>query len=555
MISIRWRKFERELRRRVRRKLRASKTRWREYRRRNNLRQRVVRWLSWPIGVAAYAGLAVSPLIRLREGLGDHSFGIALNLAALMWTGIALARSANLAGQLRGGPYLMMLLRFPVSDRMVFRLVLARFLKGSLVLGIYFFAGSLYLVAWQRGGLSWDAVGWSVVATLLQSVANMALSLGIPQRFQKARLGLVGVLLCLAGFIFGYASEWFAPLLLQMSDWLLWAQPAGWGLLLLHAGEGLLLVPLTLLVAAAIGNVRQLEETYQAPNLESLLPMATVAENFEAVSPTELREVTETLLTKRFLRGVDWGEQRWMERLVARWWTARERLLAEFLLGGRKPHWTQNWRAGLKVAAFGPALALLPGTLGAVASVGAFGVATLAATGVFLAEWPGLHGVPSVGPTIPIYALAPCGFWEIARMVTKANIIRTLAWLPAMVICGAVAAWRLQFNPVQGAVFGVRLCGVELLGQPIAIVLLFSARTNDTSRFWQPWAWMHALLHLGVLVSVVTAFVMLFAPVMAALLATVLFGLCTAGCLGLYALWYHRGAFDLMRIAPRVRAP
>ena len=139
-------------------------------------------------------------------------------------------------------------------------------------------------------------------------------------------------------------------------------------------------------------------------------------------------------------------------------------------------------------------------------------------------------------------------------MVTKANIIRTLAWLPAMVICGAVAAWRLQFGPVQGAVFGVRLCGVELLGQPIAIMLLFSARTNDTSRLWQPWAWMQAVLLVGVILSVVIGFVILFAPVLPALMAAGLFGLCTAGCLGLYALWYHRGAFDLMRIAPKVRA-
>ncbi len=390
MIGIRWRKFERELRRRVRRKLRGSKARWREYRRRNNLRQRVMRWFSWPIGVIVYAGLAVSPLLRLREGLGDHSFGVALNLAALMWTGIALVRSANLVSQLRGGPYLAMLLRFPLSDRAVFRIVLARFLRGSLALAIYFFAGSWYLVVWQRGKSDWNAVGWAVVATLLQSVANMALSLAVPQRFQKAKLGLAGVLLCLAGFIFGYAAEWFAPLLLQMSDWLLWAQPAGWVLLLLHAGQWLLFVPLALLVAAAIGSVRQLQETYQAPNLESLLPVATVAENFEAVSPTELRKVTETLMTKRFLEGVDWGKQRWIEHLVARWWTARERLLAEFLLGGRPPRWSQNWRAALKAAAFGPALALLPGTLGAVASVGAFGVATLAATGVFLTEWPGL---------------------------------------------------------------------------------------------------------------------------------------------------------------------
>ena len=70
MIGIRWRKFERELRRRVRRKLRGSKARWREYRRRNNLRQRVMRWFSWPIGVIVYAGLAVSPLLPVTRRIG-----------------------------------------------------------------------------------------------------------------------------------------------------------------------------------------------------------------------------------------------------------------------------------------------------------------------------------------------------------------------------------------------------------------------------------------------------------------------------------------------------
>ena len=534
----------------VRRKLRGSKVLRREYRRRSDTRRRILRRFFAPFSPIVYVAFAVVPLLRLHEGLGDDASGVALNLAAFMWTGVALIRSELFAVRLRGGWYLEMLLRYPVGDRTIFRHMLIRFLMGTALPAAFYIAGSMYLINWQHGELDWNGAAWAVLAGIVQTLASLALGFALADRFPRGRVGLVGVLLFSVSFGFAFGCEWVAPFLLGMKHWLLWATPAGWAILMMHESQWLWLLPLALLALVGLWNVQRLQTAYQAPELESLLPPAEVAENFEAVSPSELAKLTGMITAKEFLRDIDWEKQPWIEQFVARWLSVRERLLTEFLLGGRAPQWTKHWQGALKLALVGMALTFVPGSLGVWLVIGSFGMAALRATSSLLDEWQGLQATYRHGPGIPIYALLPCGFWEITRTLTKVNLIRGLTWLPSLVVCGAVAAWRLGFTPMEGASFGARLSAIELLGQPIAITLLFSSRTNDTRTLRQRWGWMQGLLLVVALLSVTTALITLFAPATVAWVAALAFGLCAVGCLGLYARWYHRGAFDLMTAVP-----
>ncbi len=547
MIRVRWPAFERLVRRGARRRVRAVPALRREYKRHSSRHRRVARWMLAPLPILVAGALLTGPLMGAREVAGDFGLSVAWGISMLLWTGVALVRGATFSGSLQGGWRLVMLLLFPVGNRAVFGHLVWRFLFRSLVLFGGLFVAALYLEAWEQHSVGIGFWPHVLLVAALQTVVNAALSLVLARHVNASKLWWSGASLCAAGFVGGVGARWFAPLLAGASDWLAWFTPAGWAWMVGHAEMPFAwFAPVAVLVAVAGWTARQWHVVYRPPELETLLPAATTAEEFEAVSPSEMQHVREAMRSGGFLSGADWASQPWLERWVAGWLTAREKLLTEFLLGGGSPGWTRAWRRGLKIAMVGLCLVVVPGTVFTwIVFIGGVS-AMLVAVPLLTDDFPALKPAWGFGRGAPAYALSPCGFGELSATILKTSTPRLLAWLPICVVYCAAVAWRLGISPASGAGFGARLMLLCLLGQPVIITLLFSSGTNDSRNVRASWLWI-IFVFLGLIVMMLGAsLALLLAPAGYATAAAGAFGVFVLAFVKLYAVWFNRGGFDLV---------
>lgn len=235
----------------------------------------------------------------------------------------------------------------------------------------------------------------------------------------------------------------------------------------------------------------------------------------------------------------------WVESVVTRALTTRQRVLVDFLQpqGLRT---ADGWKFAL-VALAAAQLLRLAGLDPAYIVM----LTTIALTGLTLhligVNWSGFADAPAFQAGIGFSAFFPVGFWETARTVLTVCSTRSLAALPLLLL-----ATRLGFTAVPvpwGQTVGLALRGLVLILalQPVALAGSLSKNTNDTSTRW----WLTLLLVVGLPSGLLVAGGLglgMFAaerPGVELLCAGGLLAL-TLGPMALYGWAWDRGVFDLM---------
>ena len=89
--------------------------------------------------------------------------------------------------------------------------------------------------------------------------------------------------------------------------------------------------------------------------------------------------------------------------------------------------------------------------------------------------------MPCGGAFVPAYSIVPITFDEIAHVVFKFNLVRTLVVSPLLVAFTVFCGWRMGFSLPQSFVFAAKVVGLLLAMQPLLLILPFSKTTNDIS--------------------------------------------------------------------------
>jgi hypothetical protein len=187
--------------------------------------------------------------------------------------------------------------------------------------------------------------------------------------------------------------------------------------------------------------------------------------------------VLDDLETRRFLAPQLPEPSAPIERWVWRWWSSRERLVAEFLRR-EWPAWTHQWKIGslILVASLVSLFVLHRFTdrWHLLALIG-FGIGLL-----FLLPWAAsfnIEAIPLPGPNIlfsPLHAV-PIHLAEVALLQLKAVVIRSLVALPILASTGSAILWILRDNgPLwSGAAIGAQLALFPIVARPLLTVYRF----------------------------------------------------------------------------------
>jgi hypothetical protein len=183
---------------------------------------------------------------------------------------------------------------------------------------------------------------------------------------------------------------------------------------------------------------------------------------------------------------IDWAARGPIERFAARWFTERERAVAEFLLGENVGWWSVRWRqsaivaALVTVGAFGgflpPLLVLFGGVLSMLIGCPALG-----------GYWIAFSPVRTGGLNIPLIALFPVGYREASGVIVKSGALRIAAWLPLGLLIGVAIGFVIQnpeegLAPETGIAIMLYLVYVVLAFQPMAAAVRFDTGVNGSRR-------------------------------------------------------------------------
>ncbi|HEV8544026.1 MAG TPA: hypothetical protein VGR78_16670, partial [Verrucomicrobiae bacterium] len=400
-------------------------------------------------------------------------------------------------------------------------------------------------------------VGAFFVAALLQSVLVLALAMHFASRLYMVTLGVIGGLLRMTAFLLlllGVQDFEFTRLLVQASQWFL---PTGWiNYMLIHgAGDQVtlaLLIPIGAIIYLARYSFDRLRSVYSLEGVEvvpSLRPGTSARSEEEELGegafarpgPTEIEE---HIAARSFLEGVNWENAGWLERFIGRLLNPRERVIAEFLVA-QNPGWTGSLRRSFWIWATAcVAVALLGQFGGTVVFFAAYVLAT-ASMPLFGGDWRGMRQVASAGVYIPAYSLYPISFNAIARIFLKVNIIRIGAAFPLIVSFGALSAYRLETDPVAGALVALKLLAIFVCLQPLFVLVPISSTTNDTSRLHVLW-WIFIFAPILIVIFGAAAAVFLSGTALGTLTSYAVLGVLSTTLFLLYRRAYRRGKFDLL---------
>jgi hypothetical protein len=187
----------------------------------------------------------------------------------------------------------------------------------------------------------------------------------------------------------------------------------------------------------------------------------------------------------------------------------------------------------------------LLGQLGGTVVFFAAYVLATASMPLFGGDWRGMRQVASAGVYIPAYSLYPISFNAIARILLKVNVIRIGAALPLIVSFGALSAYRLESDPVAGALLAAKLLAILLCLQPLFVLVPISSTTNDTSRLPVLW-WIFLFAPILLAIFGAAAAVFLSRTGLGTFASYAVLGALSTALFLLYRRAYRRGRFDLL---------
>jgi hypothetical protein len=563
-MALRDRSFERSMHQRLRAAIRSSPA-LRQEEKRTRQRQRT------DISQGILRGFATLMLcLSLAKLSANGATSGALLGVITLWAATFAVHYANrLRFQLYGNPQLLVLGLQPIQDEAIFAHQWRGFIQISLWL-LLDMTAALLTVFWlaQASYAVW-VVALPCAFALWMSAISLA---GLFVRFRPGAhyaglstgLFLLVVSLVIAGF---YLAAPVARVLNGASGALFMVPPFGWiNYVVQESVLGparlplLLLLPIALLAPAWHHARKVLASHYQffvADEPESsdenegesppILPGATAS----GAGPTDSDPEQVQLVADLWSRpSSPWPHAGFLERLVGRWLTSRERDLAEFLTAGHAD-WTVSLRRAsvLLMAAVLAASALGPPGIWLCYLGAYFAVST--AIPIFGTACVGLSVEQYTGTSFPAYAGLPIGFHETGRILLKIGVLRTLAFAPVALLAGAAVGHLAGPGWVTGLWLTARIVALLVLLQPIAVLLQFSAGTNDTRSSAR--RSLKLLFTLGpiLLALMGSCLAVLLGPVLWSLAGLPLAFLFSWCAYLLYGRLYNRNAFDLMHGLPQ----
>jgi hypothetical protein len=558
--------FEQALRRGINRAVRSSPELKRE--RRLAKRQRRASRLAWLVYLAYlwFAGLAV---YAAASKSGHVATGLAV-INLLMLGSLHLLAQA-LWKRLHGSSDNAALVLLPIPRERWFRWQWQKFLRQSLLMlfvllaGFGALAGLLVFPPWKwAAALLVALVAWAVV---------LALTAFCTARLIRGPLAAITSGLILVGFATLFGRQLVLPVVLRALDQAAPALnlflPTGWPVSLFQplaaGGPGwflLLLVPVGVVLWTIRDSWQRLYDGFHyqeviLPEFADLAPEAA-AGNLPADKPVQLgpTAIEEIIQSRTFLAPPAWPQRGRLELWLWRWFSPRERALAEFVFPNGYAI-TARWLRIVKVFAVMMAIALVAGLVSPVPQMWTLvigmvitGFLTL---GQMVNHGRAFHLLRFGGVNVPMHAGYGIGFTELSRLLTKCALLQLPLLLVFAPAAGVTAALIAGLPPVTGWVFGLKAGGLLFASRFIFATLAFSAGTNDTSRFR-----FRSILLLATIVLVALLFAGLGGCGLFLQQQPVAAWLCCLGAvLDAYALvWIYRwfqqhGRFDLMSVVRR----
>lgn len=560
-MSLRDRRFERSVRRRVRRAIQTSPAQRREYQRTRSRRydtpQSVLRGL-------ASALLAIS-LAKLGER--NATLDAMLGLVAIWCAGFAAHYANRLRFHLYGAPPILVLALQPIGDHAIFVHQWRTFVRTCLWLLVDLAAALAVVCAFAEASLvQWLTAIPCALALWMSAVSIATLFVRLRPGANFSALSSALFLLILTTVMAGfYLPDTTARLLDGASGPFYTIPPFGWICYVIREAvlgtsllPLLLLLPVALLAPALHHARKRLGTNYKLfaaddsddSGEDDTEPALTLPESADAGMPSSARTAIDPeqarWVAEAWRRPASpWTQPQVLERWLNRFLSTRERDLAEFLTAGHTD-WTANLRRAsiLVAAALMAALTLGPSGLW-LSYLGLYFAATNA---IPLLGTPcvGLSMVQMAGTSFPAYAGLPIGFREMSRFLLKVGFVRLLAFAPIALVAGAVIGHLNSHGWSAGLLFGAKIVALLLCWQPIVVALQFSVGTNDTrgplGRSLKLFAIFGPLI-LGLLGATAGT---LFAPLPVSLASLAATAALSWAAFRLYARFYNRNAFDLM---------
>lgn len=557
--------FEKSIRRRVRREVRASKTHRRSARAARRRRQSV---LLLPLLRPLLSLALVSAVVHAFRATGHITAALAV---ITMWTAaLAFFEARRLLVTLYASPDLAALMLLPITAGRVFLWQWQKFTRSSAWNLLDPMAGYLAVASLQPGtSWSWMLAAPAAVATW---GASRALAIGGAAFLPRFPYPLASGLCVVIGLCLFAGREWIgAPavqLLDQTATFLNLIIPTGWAAALYQAltpGGDLVLLCLLLPGAALLASIRlsraRLLASYQfgevlQPQAHDLLP-GTPPEAAQPLSEAPdtphrvgLSEVEDLLRSRAFFKEPTWPTQGPLERLLWRWLTPRERALSEMTHpdGLRlTPAWTRILRL-LAIAVLAAFLTgyIMPSARTLVLAIGLFFTGCYALACV-LTSGRAFQPVPMGGLTIPFYVGFGVGYRELSRLLFKYSLIQG----PCLLLYAVAAGWATALLvgwPVTNTLFiAIKAGALLMISRLLLVTASFSAGTNDTAMMRMRSFVLVVGLLGTVLVFVGLGAAFLFVPVpWVALTCGTLATLVAYTFHRFYGWCYSTGRFDLM---------
>jgi hypothetical protein len=485
-------------------------------------------------------------------------------MIAFYATGTAVLRSRALFTRLNGVENLYFA-GLPMTDEDIFRLQWRRFLTrvGWLLIPI----STIYtMLAVMRGA----SLAPGLLTSLLAGSAQCLVVIGAGPLLLRVRSAVV-TLTALALYAVFVLVAFFLPKAMHVLEESTIVFPAGWinrGYSLVLAGHMSGFVWFFLAGGIAIlgfGMLRRVREAYVATVREHGLfkddserplprpePSTDATPRFSG-EEQPIREgftpVSEPspVLQEQLNAATDWATHGWLERLAGACLVHEEKILADFLTGGRLGQWTRNWMKALYLTVATVVLVTLVPSAPLIVSDIAAVLATCFAAPLLGGYWPAFATIQMPPQQTFAAAFYPVSYWRVSRVIFKINLARLAGWFILLVPICMAFSWRYGGTLAEGLLASLKILYLAALLQFIAVMGKHSKGTNDTRR-WSPGM-------IAFLLYVVVAFPAAIMALFVAFIPEAPGGSITGGIVlavlavftwWFYGLLYDRGRIDLL---------
>lgn len=182
-----------------------------------------------------------------------------------------------------------------------------------------------------------------------------------------------------------------------------------------------------------------------------------------------------------WLKRGDWSQLKWIEGAVAHWLNEEEQDTFWFLTGGKLPDWSNQWKNSVIALAVGILLMNVLQAdwrwLGVVAILASILMGLPVGGGKWMATSPAWIS----GKIAPMYATYPLGYSRGSRVMAKASLVRTAAWVPLLVILAITNARLAKASIGNEMLVAAKVLLIWLAWIPFTILGKFSKGSNDSS--------------------------------------------------------------------------